>query len=64
MENDLNGRQPRWKTTSMEDDLNERLPQNYGSAYEAAALESATSPMVKSVTALHLQILNSMLVDK
>ena len=27
MENDLNGRRPKWKTTSMEDDLNGRRPQ-------------------------------------
>ena len=27
MEDDLNGRQPQWKTTSMEDDLNGRQPQ-------------------------------------
>ena len=27
MEEDLNGRQPKWKTTSMEDDLNGRHPQ-------------------------------------
>ena len=27
MEADLNGRQPQWKTTSMEDDLNVRQPQ-------------------------------------
>ena len=27
MEDDLNGRQPQWKTTSMEDDLNGRRPQ-------------------------------------
>ena len=27
MEDDLNGRQPKWKTTSMRDDLSERQPQ-------------------------------------
>ena len=27
MEDDLNGRQPLWKTTSMEDNLNGRQPQ-------------------------------------
>ena len=27
MEDDLNGRQPLWKTTSMEDNLNRRQPQ-------------------------------------
>ena len=27
MEDDLNGRQPQWKTTSIEDNLNERQPQ-------------------------------------
>ena len=27
MEDELNGRQPQWKTTSIEDDLNERRPQ-------------------------------------
>jgi hypothetical protein len=27
MEDDLNGRRPQWKTTSMEDDLNGRRPQ-------------------------------------
>ena len=27
MEDDLNGRRPEWKTTSMEDDLNRRLNQ-------------------------------------
>ena len=27
MEDDLNGRQPQWKTTTMEDDHNERRPQ-------------------------------------
>ena len=27
MEDDLNGRRPQWKTTSMEDDLNGRQPQ-------------------------------------
>ena len=27
MEDDLNGRRPQWKTTSMEDNLNVRRPQ-------------------------------------
>ena len=27
MEDDLNGRQPQWKTTSIEDNLNERRPE-------------------------------------
>ena len=39
MEDNLNGRQPQWKTTSMEDDLNGRLPQWMTTSMEEDSME-------------------------
>ena len=39
MEDDLNGRQPQWKKTSIEEDLNGRQPQWKTTLMEDASIE-------------------------